>query len=171
MPHSLDTLILGESDDIIQADGHEDIYNGILKLSQQCRRQLDIFSHTLERRIYNSEQLQQAILKLATRSRHSQIRIIVKNSNDMIRRGSRLVNLSHRLGSRIQFRIPPIEYRDYIEEFVIADNIGSVHRPIASRYEGSICFKQETQTRRLSKFFDECWSKSAGDPNLRRLDI
>ena len=171
MTIDIEKLSLGESKDLIHADSHEAIDNYLVALTQQCQRHLDIFTHTLDRRIYNSEALYQAILKLATRSRHSRIRIIIKDSNDLVKRGSRIRNLSQRISSRIQFRNPPTEYRDYVEEFVVADNVGVIHRPIASRYNAHICFNESNKARQFSKFFEECWIKSSSDPNLRRLDI
>lgn len=171
MTIDIEKLNLGESSDLIHADTYEAISAHLIALTQQCQRHLDIFTHTLDRRIYNNEALYEAILKLATRSRYSQIRIIIKDSTDLVRRGSRLMNLSQRISSRMQFRNPPTEYRDYVEEFIVADNIGLIHRPIASRYDAHICFNEPSKARQFNKFFEECWLKSSRDPNLRRLDI
>lgn len=171
MSIDLENQQLGESTEIIRTESHEDIAQALLVLAQQSTRRLDIFSHELERRIYNSDALQQALLKLATRTRHTKIRIIVKDATKLVKQGSRLVNLSHRLSSHIEIRTPPIEYRDHSEEFAVVDDTGFVYRPIATRYDGDVCFHEPIKARQLVKFFEECWLKSGADPNLRRLDI
>ena len=171
MPISLDDYILGESDESIRLDSSEDCSEAVLALTQQANRTLDIFTHSLDRRIYNSQALYAAALKLATRSRYSQIRIIIKDSTDAVKRGSRLVELSHRLSSRVQFRKPPMEYRDFSEEFVIVDEIGLLHRRLANRYDADLSFYEPKKSRQLDKFFDECWEKSAADTNLRQLHL
>jgi len=171
MPVMLDDYILGESDESIRLDSSQDCSEAVLALVRQANRSLTIFSHKLDRRIYNSQSLYSAALKLASLSRHSQIRIIVKDSTDAVKRGSRLVELSHRLSSRVHFRTPPTEYRDFSEEFVIVDEIGLLHRRLASRYDTELSFYEPKKSRQLQKFFNECWEKSAQDPNLRQLHL
>lgn len=169
MAVALENYILGESDETLRVDSSEDCNAAVFALIHQAKRSLDIFTHTLDRRVYNSQALYTAALKLATHSRYSQIRIIVKDSTDAVKGGSRLVELSHRLSSRVLIRKPPLEYRDFSEEFVIADDVGLLQRKLASRYEGELSFYEPLKSRQLKKFFNECWEKSAPDPDLRRL--
>jgi len=171
MALELDNYILGESDDTIRVDSSDDCRAATLALTQQAQRSLEIFSHTLDQRVYNNQDLYSAVLRLATCSRYSLIRIIVKDSTDAVKRGSRLVDLSHRLSSRVQIYTPPVEYRDYSEEFVIADDVGLLHRRLATRYQGDLCFYEPQKSRQLKKFFDDCWEKSAPNPSLRRLHL
>jgi len=171
MAVELEKQILGESMELQRVEMLEDISDALLEMTQQCQRRLDIFSHTLDRRIYNSEALYQAVLKLATRSRYSQIRIIIKDTTNVVKHGNRLVTLAQRVSSRMEFRTPPVEYRDHPEEFAIIDGTGIVYRPIATRYEADIAFHAPLKAGQLNKFFEECWRKSGPDPNLRRLAI
>lgn len=171
MALALESYILGESDETLPVDSSGDCSAAVLALTQQAKRSLDIFSHTLDRRIYNTQALYTAALKLATYSRYSQIRIILKDSTDAVKGGSRLVELSHRLSSRVLIRKPPLEYRDFSQEFVIADDVGLLQRRLASRYEGELSFYEPLKSRQLKKFFDECWEKSGPDPDLRRLHL
>jgi len=167
----LDNYILGESDESIKLDSSDACSEAVLCLARQAKRSLDIYTHKLDRRIYNSLAIYSAALKLATHSRYSQVRILIKDSTDAVKRGSRLVELNHRLSSRVHIRKPPMEYRDFSEEFVIVDEIGLLRRRIASRYEADLSFYEPKASRQLSKFFDECWEKSASDPDLRRLHL
>lgn len=171
MTLALENLILGESDTTLRTESSDDCGAAVITLAAQAQRSLEIFSHTLDRRIYNSQAFYEAALRLASRSRHSRLRIILKDSTDVVKRGSRLVELYHRLSSRVEIRTPPLEYRDVAEEFLLADSTGLLQRKLATRYEGEVCFSDAVRCRQLKKFFDDCWEKSAPDPALRRLHL
>lgn len=169
MALNLSQLTLGSSTDVLQSTSSDDVREAVTILTAQAKRSLIIFSHHLDHKIYNQQPLCDAILKLATSSRYAMVRIIVQDSSSIVKQGSRLVELSHRISSRLQIRKPPIEYKDNTEEFVIADDSGLVHRRLADRYEGEICFHAPLKCRQLLKYYDDCWEKSGADPDLRRL--
>jgi hypothetical protein len=169
MALDLSPLTLGSSTDVLQSTSSDDVREAVTALAAQAQRSLTIFSRQLDHKLYNQQALCDAILKLATSSRYAMVRIIVQDSTAVIKQGSRLVELSHRISSRLQIRKPPIEYKDNTEEFVIADDSGLVHRRQADRYAGEVCFHASLKCRQLLKYFDDCWEKSGADPDLRRL--
>ncbi len=169
MTLAIDDLILGDSDQRVATQSSEEVRQGCLALTQQARRTLDIFTQQLDARIYNNLAFAEALKALATYSRHSLIRILIKDSTPVVKQGSRVVQLSYRISSRIQIRKPPIEYHDEAQEFLIADRKGLMHRRLGHRYEGELNFNEALESRRLLKFFDECWEKSGADPELRHL--
>lgn len=171
MALELKDLILGESDEVLLTSSSEEVAAATLALTQQARRSLDIFTQQLDNRIYNSIELYDAMLKLATHSRHSLIRILIQDSMPVAKSGNRLVELSYRISSRLQIRKPPLEYADFKEEVVIADGRGLMRRVNPGRYEGELCFNAAMKARQLEKFFDDCWGHSAADPQLRRLHL
>ncbi len=169
MALSTDNLILGESDQLLATQSSAEVREATVALAQQARRTLDIFSQQLDPRIYDNQAFVQALKSLATYSRHSLIRILIKDSTPVVKQGSRVVQLSYRISSRIQIRKPPTEYHDMAEEFFIADKKGLLHRRTGMRYEGELNFNAAVQSRRLLRLFDECWEKSGADPELRHL--
>lgn len=171
MTIDLSHLTLGHSTDILHSEHSEDIREAVTALAAQAKRSLVVFSRQLDNKIYNHPPLCDAILKLVTSSHNAMVRIIVQDSTPVVKQGSRLVELGYRISSRLQIRKPPIEYQDNIEEFVIADGSGLVHRRQADRYEGEICFHSPLKCRQLLKYFDDCWEKSGADPELRRLHL
>jgi hypothetical protein len=171
MALALESYNLGESDEAIKISSSDECREATLALAQRSIRSLEIFSHSLDWRVYNSQEIYAAALKLATHSRYSQIRIIVKDSTNVVKHGSRLAELSQRLSSRVLIRKPPVEYNDFPEEFVIADEVGLLRRHVATRYEGELNFCEPLGSRLLRKYFDDCWEKSAPDPDLRRLHL
>ena len=171
MTLELDGLVLGESSEILHTSSSEEVTQATLALTIQARRSLDIFTQYLDQRIYNSIELYDAVLKLATRSRYAMVRILVQDSMPVAKSGNRLVELSYRISSRLQIRKPPANYEDFKEDFVLADGRGLMRRVNPNRYEGEFCFNATTRARQIEKFFDDCWEHSAADPQLRRLHI
>ncbi len=171
MALELSGLILGESSDILYTHSSEEVAEATFVLADQARHSLDIFTQHLDQRLYNSVALYDAVLKLATRSRHSLVRILIQDSMPAAKNSNRLVELSYRISSRLQIRIPPVEHEEFREELVIADGCGLLRRINPNRYEGELCFNAAIKARQLKSFFDECWQHSAADPQLRRLHI
>ena len=169
MMADLDNQIIGESDELISTDSSDDVRQATLALARGTRRSLLIFSHQLDGRVYNTQDFYDELLRLATTSRHTQIHVLIQDSTPIVKNGSRVVELSHRISSRLQLRKPPRECQDMVEEFVIADERAVLHRRLATRYEGELCFNTPYQARQLTKSFMEYWEKSAADPELRRL--
>ena len=171
MALDLSEFKLGESDEIIQVGSSEEVAEATLDIAQKACRSLNIFTQALDNRVYNNQALYDAVLKLATHSRHSLVRILSNDSTNVVKRGNRLVELSYRISSRVQIRKPAMEYQEENREFVIADKHGLLQRRIANRYEGDLCFNGAMNVRQLQKFFDDCWEHSAADPELRRLHL
>lgn len=171
MPLLLNGLVLGESDTPLTTDSSEEVAEATLALTQQAHRSLYIFTQQLDHRVYNSIELYDAVLKLATRSRHSRVRILIKDSSAVTQSSNRLVELSYRISSRLLIRKTAEEQQEFNEEFVIADGCGLMRRTQPLRYEGELCFNAAIKARQLSRLFDECWEQSAADPQLRRLHI
>ena len=109
--------------------------------------------------------------QLALRSRHSRIRVLVKDSHRAVKDGHRLVELARHLSSFIEIRKAHEDARDAAEAFLIADGIGTLHRTLASRFEGTVNFRAPLHARRLAQWFTEVWERSAPDPELRRLHL
>ncbi len=171
MTLNLANYTLGESDNIIRVGSSEEVAEATLDIAQKAQRSLDIFTHNLDHRIYNSAALYDAVLKVATYSRHSLVRILIKDSSAVVKRGNRLVELSYRIGSRVQIRKPAMEYQEEHNEFVVADERGVLLRHVPNRYEGELNFNAAMQAHQLLRFFDQCWEHSGADPELRHLCI
>ena len=108
-----------------------------------------------------------AVQQLAV-SHHGRIRILVKDSSYAVKYGHRLIPLSQRLTSFIEIRKVAEDYKDYNEAFLIADEVGYVHRRHADRFEGVARFKAAMEARELLTFFNEVWRNSAPDPDMQR---
>lgn len=162
---------LGSDSGPIAVHSRDEICAANLALTQQARRSLALFSYNLDPRIYDTQEFCDALRQLATASRYSNVRILLRDSTTVVKQGSRVIELMHRISSRILVRKPPPEFYEHNEEFLIADDRGLLFRRFADRHDGELNFNAPNQCRLQLKFFDECWEASAADPELRRLHL
>lgn len=171
MAVDLSQYTLGEHNETIRIEESSEVFAATLEMAKQAKRSIDIFTQQLDRRIYDDKTLYDAVLKLATSSRHALVRILIQDSTPVAKQGNRLVELSYRISSRIQIRKPATQFQDFREELCIVDGRGLIQRRNPKRYESEVCFDAPMKSRQLLKYFDECWDQSATDPELRRLSL
>lgn len=171
MLENLNDYTLGESTGTIALSLREENRLATLALVGQAKRSIYIFSHQLDPYIYGDKDFLEAIIRLATRSRHSKIYLLVQNTQPMIKHGHRIIEISRRLSSYIKIRKVSEEFKDYHEDFLIVDETGLIHRKIATRYEGFASFNARREAKILIKFFDNVWIQSEPEPKLRHLHI
>lgn len=167
----IDDLILGKSPDAVTLEHCDTHRLAALSLAQQARRTLCIHTPDLDPSIYDQQPFIDAVIKLATKGRQAQIRVLVRDPGRALTQGHRLVDLSQRLPTFVHIRVPAEEHRDYNQAFLIADEMGLVHRPIADRYEGKACFYAPLEASNLLRYFDQAWEHATPDPRMRRLSL
>jgi len=162
---------LGESADTLALESSSDHCAAALALATQATRSVHIFSHQLDRRVYDQNPFIEALTQLALRSPQCKVLILVRDTNDMIHNGHRLIDAMRRVPSRMQLRKVHEDYLSATEEFVVADETGLLLRRLAARYEGSVNFNARKEARERVKFFNEVWRPSEPDPKLKHLSI
>lgn len=162
---------LGETDSVLFLDSWTDNRAAALALTRQTRRTLDILTADMEPAIYDQQPLLEAVRQLAVRSRRSRVRVLVRDPQRTVKGGHRLVELARHLSSFIEIRKTPEDLEEFWEAFVIADQQGVLHRKLATRYEGTACFRAPVQARQLTHWFTEIWERSTPDPELRRIHL
>jgi hypothetical protein len=162
---------LGVESQPITLDGSAENYGIALSMMQQARRNVAILSRQMDGRLYNTAEFMHALSQLASQHPRSQIRMLVKETEPLIKYGHRIIELSRRLSSAIGIRTIHEDYREYNEAFMVFDERGVIKRRYADRYEGIANFNDPKQARELLSFFDEVWNISEPDPDLRRLHI
>jgi len=140
-------------------------------LAMQAQRELLLHTEDIEPAIFDQQPFLDAVSRLAREHQDAHVRVLVGNSRKTIQQGHRLIELSRRLSSNIQFRRPPPQYRNYGKTFLLCDSTGYIYRPLASRYEGTANFNNPGQTVSLRKYFMEVWEQSQTDEEMRRLHL
>lgn len=171
MTATFETCRIGETAEPLALESSADHAAAVLVLATQATRSIQIFSHQLDRRVYDQKPFIEALTQLVLRSPQCKVLILVRNTQDMISHGHRVIEAMRRVPSRMQLRKVHEDYLNAAEEFMIADETGLVLRRIATRYEGSVNFNARKAARERLKFFNEVWRPSEPDPKLKHLSI
>jgi len=149
----------------------EDVRIMAQTLAQQARRGLLLLTRDLEPAIYDQLPFLDAISELARQHKEACLRVLISDSRRTLQSGHRLIELSRRLGTNIQFRRPPPDYQNTGKTFLLCDDAGYFFRPLASRYEGTANFDNPGEVARLKKYFMELWDRSEPDSEMRVLHV
>lgn len=162
-------LRLGISDMEIELLNRTDTLHATDLMLEQTQATVEIFSRDLDPDLYDRQTFLDALQQLCVRNRKARIRVLVQDPQPPIKRSHRLIELGRRLSSSIEIRQPNEDYRRYNEAFMIADQCGLVHRPLADLFEGSANFYNPVEAQRKLDFFTEVWERSESHPEFRRL--
>ena len=168
---NFDDYILGEKEEEITLETSDHSRAISIQMINGCRRYLNIVSRDLDPCIYDTSEMLDAIKKLALRSRLSRIRILVLQPETLQSRGHRMLDLSERLSSFIEVRVPGKEHRSFNSALLLADDSGYIRRPHSDRFEGRANFKDRKTVSDLQNEFDLLWKHSQKDPNFRHLSL
>lgn len=142
-----------------------------IALTQKTSRNIDILSKHLDNSIFDVSDFIDAVKNLSISSKFTRIRILIKDSDPIIKNGHRMIELIQQLTSSIEVRKISDEYKSYNEAFSLYDGRGVIYLRYADRYEGLANFDRPRLATELSNKFNEIWEHSVQDPNLRRLHL
>jgi hypothetical protein len=162
---------LGENGETLELESSRDNYAVALSMLQQSRRDAVMFSRQLDGALYDTSEFSAVVSHCVSRQPRFRFRILLQQIDPLIKSGHRLIELSRRLSSSIEFRRVHEDYTYYNQAFMVFDERGIIKRRYADRYEGIASFNAPLEARELVNFFDEVWSRSEPDPNLRRLHL
>ncbi len=174
---TIDTLdneeqfILGETNELFTCIGDEENQAVALSMIQQTEMYLDILGRRLDLEIYDTEACCEAIEDLALLSRHSRIRVLLPNIRNVSQSRHLLIYLGKRLGSLLEFRELAVQYHTLTESFMIADNIGFMHREFKDSFKSSVNFCDGKNAKALSKLFNQLWEDSEPSSETRHLIV
>ncbi len=154
-----------------QYHGETDCLLGLLRCLDAPRRRLAIFSQRLDHTLYDQPPVVEALSRFARSSPSATVRVLISESDLLVSRGHRLVELARRLDSRIEIRKIFDELSPGEQSFVTWDERGILLMPDHRDYTALVNLYDPVQARRLLETFDYFWSRSAPDPELRTLKL
>ena len=166
-----DNYRLGETSQEIMLDNSTDHITLTDHMASQAGRTIRIFTRDLDPIIYNRESFVSECKRVVLRSQYCRIEILAFESQRIIRKGHRLVDLARAVSSRIEIRRPEKEYEKHLQSFITFDEKGYIYRAYADRFEGTANYNDARETRQLEKLFNEIWIRSHVDPEMRSLNI
>jgi phosphatidylserine/phosphatidylglycerophosphate/cardiolipin synthase-like enzyme len=159
---------LGTAHEPLEVDTSGEVRDACLTLIRQARREVIIMSRNLDATLFDNVETSTALREFILQSRRSSLRILVKDPEPAVRAGHRLIELTQRLSSFAEIRVPTPEHGNYNAAFLVADGRGVVHRGFADRYEATVCFSHPGLAGECVRHFDEMWDTARNDPALRR---
>ncbi|MCU7931861.1 MAG: GNAT family N-acetyltransferase [Candidatus Thiodiazotropha sp. (ex Codakia rugifera)] len=162
---------LGETSDLYHLHTLEDHQIHCTTMVRQAKRHLCLFSQVLDPQIFDEPPFIEATKNLVMRSRFSRVRILLQDNRLVVQQGHQLVELAQRLSSSIEIRIPGEAYLDYLENFMLVDNCGYIHRKLAENLLGVACYSDRHRVNRMQTIFDDAWEHGIPDRELARLHL
>ena len=138
-----------------------------LALLQQARRRICIYSGDLEPWLYNHSSVQDACTQLLLASPRNQLHILVQDVRRAVQDGHRLINLSRRLSSNCSIRRVNPEHPASEGSFLLVDDCALWIRPEPGQYAGYVYYSNPGRLRQQLQLFEQAWSYSLSDPDLR----
>lgn len=166
-------FVLGETKAEIKLSNAEENRNAALSLASQARYGINIFTQDLDDAIYNNEEFEGHVFKLARRHPGAQIRILVHNSTPAVKKGHRLIRIAQSLTSSVFIKNPPQTHKGDKSAFMTIDGVGLLYRVRADtyNYEASVNFMSPQRAGKLDDFFNEAWEHGIPDLQVRRLFV
>src|SRR3569832_960991 len=116
---SIDDFNLDETSTPLSLETSEDNRAAALRLVQQARRSLDIYSRDLDMAIYDEPTFLDAVRALALNAKQGAVRILVKDSSRAVKYGHRLIPLCLCLLCFFEIRRPPVVFRVFFVVFLV----------------------------------------------------
>ena len=171
MKPAINKAVLGETHHRHKIEDSMDFKESIRYMIPQVKRYVKIFSPTLERELYDTDCFRDLISSFCRQSRLSDVRILVQESDDIIRYGHRLTALAKVLPSKISIKLLGNGDVFSSESYILADRHGIVFRSNFESMEGYCNFNAKNEVQNYSEDFDRKWQLAKFDPNFRALTL
>lgn len=162
---------LGRDGNIFRLDSAVDIQQHVVAMAEQTRRQLLIFSPNFTHRIYDSDELVEAISLNAFDNRFLRVQILVSDPRACIAKGHRLVDLAQRLSSYIEIRRTHARYQHLANDYLLADSTGCIFRINAERFAAEIDYNTPRVADNRAREFTTIWEASTREREFLSLNL
>ena len=158
--------------EILDGNDLHSLREGSLRLIQESRRRLWIYSRDLDPLLYGGPKAMAAIKELALRAEDGGIRMLIQNPGAVRDAEHPLIALSQRLSSVFSLRQPDTEIDlQYPSAFLINDLGGYLFRPLATRLEASGSSWGPARQQQLLEYFKQVWERAVSCAELRQLQL
>lgn len=138
-----------------------------LALLQQARRSLCIYSADLEPWLYHHSSMQAACTAFLLANPRNQLRILLRDTSRATKDGHRLLTLARKLSSNCHIRKLHPDYPSEEINFLLVDKCALLVHPEPSQYAGYACYQNPSSARLRHVQFEQAWSTSISDADLR----
>ncbi len=157
--------------ELLNYRGVGDCAAGILEALRHPRRNLYIYSQTLDHALFDNPDVVDALSSFARSGPPVVLRLLITDTSPITSRGHRLLELARRLDSKIEIRRVPDELAEPEASFLTWDAEGYWLMPDYRAYSAQANHRDPVQANRLAERFNYFWERSSSDPELRLLRL
>ncbi|HSE13526.1 MAG TPA: GNAT family N-acetyltransferase [Rudaea sp.] len=157
---------------IVPIESREQALAETLGLIAAARREVYIYTRDLDPLLFDTEEVLDALKRVAISGRGAAIRVLIQDPQQPIRHGHRLIKLAQRLTSVFTLRTPTqAEDLQYASAFVLNDSHGFYFRTLGTRFDGEVVTYAPGRHAQLLEYFRQVWERSETSEELRQLAI
>lgn len=151
--------------------GPEAFREALIEAARHCRRDILVFSPTLDPTVYDSLELIETLSALARAHPGAKLRFLVEDTRPLVGRGHGLVRLCQRLPSKASIRRITNDIETKAAAFALGDREQLVYQNDPDTYRGFWDWRAGAKVKTLREIFDRAWETAEDDPQLRQLTL
>jgi hypothetical protein len=164
-------FILGVTGESIQVDSRQHNLDAVLKLLSAAQSQVSIVSRHLDATIFSNREFVENASEFVRRTKTSNIKVLVHDTDAMVKNNHRILTISQRVSSKIEIRTIGKDYAQFNQSYLIADSVGYIHNLKADLYDADVNFNDSDKSKDLMENFKSMWEVSHQEAEVRRLCI
>ena len=145
----------------------EDVRIAAKRAAASAQRLMSIYTADLEPDVYDQPAFLEIVKRFVLGRSFAKVRVLLHEPLRLIGNTNRFIAMSRRLTSYIELRTAAPEFRNRRGAMLIADDRAIVYRTRADTWEGIAGFNQPPIARLHLQEFDEIWTGSAPEQELR----
>ncbi|MDF1689977.1 MAG: GNAT family acetyltransferase [Cycloclasticus sp.] len=169
--YELEHAVFRETKTTFNLTSFEEDILALVSLINQTHVEINIYSHTLNRLIFDTEAVVTACEKFCLKNHRTKINILVNETRPITRISHRLLGLSHRFPSSVFFKKTHADISHREDDFICFDKSGYLQIPNYQHYIGICNFSDADRTAQFLSYFNDAWERSAVDIELRSMPL
>jgi len=145
----------------------EEMRAAVDAVAASAQRLMSIYTPDLEPDLYDQNGFLEIVKRFVLARRFAKVRVLISDSNRLLRDNNRFIAMGRRLTSCIDIRPAMGPNKQRAAGYVIADDRAIVYRVHADRWDGVADMNNPPVARQYLDEFDEIWHASALDEHAR----
>ena len=170
----LAAMTLGDDKDLLGFQSRDQLGLLIGRMIEQGKHEVLYFGKRFDENVVGYSPVPDAIRQFLANNREAMLKTLVSDSRELVRSGSRLVELLRTNMPRVECRMRKMgnsSHANFDGSFILVDHHGYVYLPDADRFVGSACFNHAGTVDKLSEVFNENWRIADLDAEMQPLYI
>ena len=170
-PNDVREYVLGKTDAEIALRSPSEFSDAANNMAEQAQQSIKLVTQQLDHHLFDNPDFAQALVRVANKSRYSQVMILLRDAAPAVREGHRLIELSQRFSSGIEVRRVSRDFSDRIDEYLIVDDNGMIFRANHERYRGVANYFDRSRLPQMLSDFKDQWENGTPEMQFRRLHL